>query len=99
MTKRFIVLLGSTTKAQNQEFVSFLSENHLGWWHYFSDSWLLISKLGKISSEEIRDKVKEIYPGVNNLVLEFYSEGDTWAGFGPSNEKQNMFKWLHKNWH
>ena len=30
--------------------------------------------------------------------MELTDDGETWSGFGPHSENQNMFTWIHRNW-
>jgi hypothetical protein len=98
MKKRFVVLVNSATKEQNLAFLAFLKASGLPWWHYLNNAWLLYDEQDRVSSEILRNKLIELYPGVTNLVLEFGPGMETWNGFGPASEKRNMFKWLHSNW-
>ena len=97
--KRFVVLLGANASdSQHAAFKQF-AESHFAYWHWLPNTWLLTT--GDDNSEfsaAIRDKVEECYPSVRCLVLEFNKDGDTWAGFGPSGDKNNMFTWITKNW-
>lgn len=98
MKKRFVVLLNSSSKEQNDEFLDWLKEQNTGWWHWLSNSWLISNSRGHLSAQEIRNKLNEIYRGSNNLVLELGEDYDTWSGFGPKGEDKNMFGWIKKNW-
>ena len=99
--KRFVVLLDATaTDSQHKSFKQFIDNTHLGYWHWLARAWLLckVDDNSEFSADTIRDKVGECYPGVRCLVLELNKDGDTWAGFGPNGDKNNMFAWLKKNW-
>jgi hypothetical protein len=99
MKRRFIVLIDASTKEQDAAFLNFLkSSKGFGYWHWLESSWLLTSS-SDVRCEEIRDKIVEIYPNINNMVLEFRDDGtDTWGGFGPKSEKSDMFKWMRDGW-
>jgi hypothetical protein len=98
MKKRFIVALDNTTPEQNEEFKAYVVGAGLNWWHWISNVWLLIDNEGKWGITQLREKVREFYPGETVLVLELGPYDDTWSGFGPKGEKQNMFPWLEDNW-
>lgn len=98
MYKRFIVLLNDSTAEQNDSFLEWIKEEGIGSWHWLSNSWLLATSKGHLSAQDIRDKLMETYPGVHNMVVEISANGDTWSGFGPKGENNNMFKWIHENW-
>lgn len=98
MKRRYIVLLDEATKEQNDQFKDYIRENALGWWHWLSNSWLLSDPRGTLSVAEIRDKITEIYPDVDTIVIELHEGGDTWAGFGPKNKGKDMFRWIRETW-
>jgi hypothetical protein len=99
MKKRFVVMLDSSTKEQNEAFREYLKAATPGlWWHWLENSWLLVDPKGTLTASELTDKVMVTYPGVSNLVLEFSDDHDTWSGFGPMKPEKNMFPWLRKNW-
>lgn len=98
MSKRYIVAVDASTKEQVSKFVEFAKENHMGWWHWMNNFWLLTDSAEALDAVKVRDGVNEAFPGVNNLVIELNETGDTWAGFGPQTEDRSMFKWLHATW-
>ncbi len=100
MRKRYVVMLNSETNEQVNALTEWIKENNFGWWHWLNNSWLLSDGSGKSSSAEIRDKVLDIFPGVDCIVLEIRGDGsnDTWSGFGPSTDEKDMFKWIKTNW-
>jgi hypothetical protein len=100
MAKRFIVCLDGSNAEQHELFKKYIDEHKLGWWHWLNNIWLISDSSNKLDSEIIRDKVTEIYSNINSLVIELKgsSENDTWSGFGPQGEKNNMFEWLHNTW-
>jgi hypothetical protein len=101
MKKRFIILLDNPSKEQDAAFLRFVRDTeHFGYWHWFNGSWLLYSSKPHHSSEFIRDKLCELFPGLHSMVFEFSEDQkERWHGFGPSNDKHNMYRWLHENWH
>ena len=98
MKKRFVVMIETSSKEQNDSFLEWIKEERLGWWHWFQNVWLLSNSRGHLSASDIRDKLKEFYGTANTLVLELRGADDTWSGRGPKNEKRNMFKWIKSNW-
>ncbi|MGA2645754.1 MAG: hypothetical protein ABSF15_13660 [Candidatus Sulfotelmatobacter sp.] len=97
MKKRFVVGLASSTPQQEEAFKESLLP--LAWWHWVKTMWLIIDEDGILTAADLRDKVKECYPGVFSMVLELRSDGtDTWAGFGPKSEQKNMFTWMKNVW-
>ncbi len=98
MRKRFILALQSATPEQNTAFLSFTKSAGLGWWHWIPNFWLLIDHKGESSAGDIRDKVCEIFPTQNNIVIELEAEIGDWAAFGPKSKERNMFNWLGNYW-
>lgn len=98
MKKRFIIALDSSTDEQDKKHVAFIKENGLGWWHWITNTWMIVDNSGKFDAKKLRAELRKIYPGVNMMVFELSEEGDTWAGFGPNTEKNNMFSWIKRNW-
>jgi len=98
MKKRFVVLIESSTKEQNEIFLSWIKSEGIGWFHWFQNTWLLSNVRGHLSASDIRSEVRKAYGSANTLVLELQGVNDTWAGFGPNSEEKNMFKWIRDNW-
>jgi hypothetical protein len=98
MKKRFVICLNSSTKEQDELLKQFIKEKNFGWWHWLSNTWLLIDDNGTFSAANIRDELKNIYPVVHMLVLELNGKGDSWAGFGTITPEKDMFKWLKDYW-
>jgi hypothetical protein len=98
MRKRFIVALQFATAEQNTAFLNFIKNAGLAWWHWIPNFWLLIDHKGESSAVEIRDKVREIFPTQNNIVIELAAANDTWAAFGPMSMERDMFSWLQNYW-
>ena len=98
MRKRFVVVIERSTESQNNALLDWIKAEGLGWWHWFQNAWLLSNNKGHLDCERIRDKLMEIYGSANNLVIEMGGSGDSWAAYGPSNEKKSMFTWLRDTW-
>jgi len=93
MKQRFVVLADEISKEQQDVITAFFKEQPTGYWHWFKDSWLIIDISNVWSVAKIRDKIQELVPGVNVLVLKVES-GTDWAGFG----RKDKFEWLHETW-
>jgi hypothetical protein len=98
MKKRFVVLIESSTKEQNEIFLNWIKSEGVGWFYWFQNAWLLTNIRGHLSASDIRDQVGHAYGQANTIVLELQGGNDTWAGFGPNTEKRDMFKWINANW-
>lgn len=92
MKRRFVLIIDNATKEQQNVVTNYFKEM-LGYWHWFSDAWLLTDANSQWSVASIRDKVQELIPGVDMIVLRVESDND-WAGFG----QKNKFEWLHSTW-
>ena len=98
MKKRYIVSIdGNTTDQEVASFSAYINENKLYWWHWLSNTWLLIDHAEVVDAQKLRDKAIQIFGGKNNLVLEI-PEGGTWFGYGPNTPEKNMFKWIKDCW-
>lgn len=100
MKKQFVICVGAkATVAQDQAFVQYLKGAQLRYWHWIKGVWLVVDPDGRFSAAGFRNKLKECYPTVRTLVLEEQpSDGNTWAGFGPNVEGNNMFQWIKDSW-
>ena len=96
MTRHFIIGMDSVKSDQTKAISAWLNEHGCGWWHWVDGMWLIDSDSDELDVVTVRDKICEIAPGVNNLVLEV--DPDSWAGYGPQSEKRDMFKWLKDSW-
>jgi hypothetical protein len=96
MTKWFVVGTESITAEQEKSFIAYIHDEHgFGWWHWIPNFWLITGS-GSISCDEIRDKLLEIAPGKDSIVVEVNPV--TWTGFGPNQGKENMFAWFYTTW-
>ncbi len=92
MKKRFILVIDGATKEQ-QNIITIFFKDRMGYWHWFSDAWLLTDSSNTWTVSSIRDKVQELIPGINMIVLAIESDTE-WAGFGQA----NRFDWLNDTW-
>lgn len=98
MKKRYIVSIsGNTTAQEDEKFSAYLKEKRVGWWHWLTNTWLIVESSGLVDAKDLRDKAIEIYNGKNNLVLEI-PDGGNWFGYGPMTQNKDMFKWIKEYW-
>lgn len=96
MRNRYIVnITGEISKEKSQAFLQYIKDNNLYWWHWLSNTWLIVDTQSKIDLTSLRDKTKEIFKA-DNLIIRV--DQGNWAGFGPNGENRNMFTWLKENW-
>jgi|ERR1017187_6082588 hypothetical protein len=99
MRRRFVVLVDTSSKAQDDAFLDFAKKSGFGYWHWLNNSWLLTTHNLQTTSKQISDQLLLIFPNIFFLVLEIKEDGsDLWIGFGPLGDEKNMFKWIHENW-
>ena len=100
MTSRYVVLLDSATPEQDAAFREWIATKGLKYWHWLSQTWLLVDTKGRVDMPKIRAAARERYDNCHMLVLELRpseSKYDSWAGYGPTGKK-SMFTWLKGNW-
>ncbi len=98
MRKRYVININKSTSSQDKAFVEYLKSSSFGWWHYLSNTWLVVDPIGNSTVSEIRDRVRDIFSNEYNLVIQLNENEGTWAGFGPSVDSKNMFNWIKNNW-
>jgi hypothetical protein len=96
MTKWFVVGTESMTAEEEKSFIRYVQSKGLGWWHWIPDFWPITGDVADLECSEIRDELSRIGRGNSTLVLEI--QPVTWSGFGPKNDKRNMFTWLRRTW-
>lgn len=104
MRKRFVILLENPTKEQHDAFLNYVrGSGQFGWWHWLNGSWLLYTTVQAHTAETVRQTVGTYYGNTRHLVLELRPDGnDAWYGFGPNGKspgENDMFQWIHENWH
>ena len=96
MRNRYVInITGEISKDKNQAFLQYIRDNNLAWWHWLSNTWLIVDTQSKTDLITLRDKTKEVFEA-DNLIIQV--DKGNWAGFGPNNEDRNMFIWLKENW-
>ena len=96
MKKKFIVAVDDPTAEQKKKISEFFKGNY-GWWHWIDGFWMVTDPSGELTATKIRDKIGELAPNTRCMVLEVKDSG-SWAGYGPSKESKNMFKWIRETW-
>lgn len=93
MKQRFVILVDNPTKEQQNRITQFFKSQPTGYWHWFSDAWLITDTTGEWAAGSIRSKIQELVPGIDTLVLKVDNDKG-WAGFG----KKEKFAWLFRTW-
>ena len=76
-----------------QKFVTEHLEKIADWWHWSPDVWLLRFN-AEMTAEDLRDRMTQMLPNVQVLVMKFESSHWQWAGFGP----QEWTSWFRTSW-
>jgi hypothetical protein len=95
MRKWFVVGIESMTAEQEKSFLEYIRDKRMGWWHWIPNLWLITGS-DAVGCSDIRDKLMNLAPAKNTLVLAVNPV--TWAGFGPKSDKRDMFRWLNRTW-
>lgn len=98
MKRRFIILHDAGSPAQDEIFKNMLKSNEIGWWHWFSGSWLVVTTSYLLDAVVLRDMTNEAYPGLYKLVIEHHGDPNDWAAFGLIPPNPDMFEWLRTQW-
>lgn len=91
--RRFIMIVDDATPEQQNAITKSLEGKPQGFWHYFSDVWLIIDASNTCTTISLRDHLSQVVPGATTLILPI-DNANEWQGFG----KQDTFKWLHDTW-
>jgi hypothetical protein len=94
--RKFIVAISPTTPEQSRQ-ISDLFKSRYGWWHWIDGFWLVTDRSDTLTCSQIRDMLSQVAPQSRKLVLDA-SSGNAWAGFGPTGDDSNMFKWIRNTW-
>lgn len=94
MKRRYVIAVEGLSAAQEEEFIAYIREKRLGWWHWIANFWLIIDRHSSVKASDLRDKLIEIGPPPRCIVMEV---GNTlgWAG---RRNRSEMFDWFRKSW-
>jgi hypothetical protein len=93
MIRRFIMMVDDATAQQQDAVTKYLKTTDHGFWHYFSDCWLITDHSDTLTCDVLRDEVNRIMPGKTTLVVQM-DNPTQWAGFGQTEH----FKWVNEVW-
>ena len=93
MKRRFIILVDDATSDEQNRLTDFLRKRPMVFWHYFSDSWLVVDTDAQWSTATLRDQLVKLLPGKMVMVLHV-DNGTTWAAFGAVKN----FDWIQSDW-
>lgn len=96
MIRRFVVGANPMTAKEKAAIRKWLGGT-CAWWNWINGLWLIRSREDSHTTETICDKFHELAPDAHIIVIQI-PLGDTWSGYGPSDEEHDMFKWIDKTW-
>jgi len=96
MSRHFAVGVNPITDEEKKKIRKWLSHRNCAWWNWINGFWLIKDSTDRFTVDNLSDKLNEFVPKANVIVLEVSPPGD-WAGYGPSDGKRDMFRWLYKN--
>ena len=96
MTRRFVLGIEGLDEAENDRLRGYL-ESRGRWWNWISNFWLFVTDDAGVTTEGLRDYIRNLNDLARSIVLEF-DEDISWAGKGPHKDGQDMFRWLHRSW-
>ncbi|VVE15146.1 hypothetical protein PIN31115_02834 [Pandoraea iniqua] len=98
MRRKFVVLHKEMSEDQQKDFLAWLKDERVGWWHWLPGSWLIVDPDGQRKAEHFRNKLTAL--GVERSLIFEVSDttANNWAGRGPNGTGKNMFKWVKENW-
>lgn len=94
---RFVLMTAGLTTDQERAIVDWLAPN-FGWFHHFTNSWLIVDFTGETTAEVLRDGLRQFIPGpVPFVVLQV--EPKSWSGMMKTDDiGAKQTKWLNENW-
>jgi hypothetical protein len=94
MSRQFVIGIDDVSDDQKDALREMFS-NHGSWWNWIPGFWLVTTD-DNTKASTVRDRVLEIVPNCNCIVIEIRES--TWSGYGPSSDNKSMFKWLKNKW-
>jgi hypothetical protein len=93
--RKFVVGCAGLDNDREKEFIYYIGQNNLLWWHWIDNFWMLVDNEDQVSAVDIRDKLKEIAPGQDIMILQIPGEAYGWAGYGPT---KKFGDWMRATW-
>ena len=94
---RFVVGIEGAQPDHEEAFRKWITDNGLGFWHWIPHFWILHSLYGTHTVISLRDKIMQLFPTMNIVVIEIKGNPVMWSGYGPNQPDHNMFTWLKQN--
>jgi hypothetical protein len=93
--KRFILCVDGCTKEEQNSLSQYFRAQRpvLGFWHYYSDMWLIVDVNDVWTHVTLRDKMIEILPN-KSIFITGVTEGSLYAMRG----RKDSFGWFKTQW-
>jgi hypothetical protein len=96
MKRHFLIATDNLSRDDSRAVSDHIKALKVGWWHWIDNLWLIATEKDEVDATDLRDAIIELVAPANVLVVEF-AEPVTWAGYGPSTNRKNMFAWLQNH--
>jgi hypothetical protein len=90
--KKFIVIVPNVSIDLQNIITNSFRINEFGFWHWSSDTWLIVSTIEGLNAASLRNKIMDLHPSLIIVVLEV--NGGMWALNGPT----RWTEWFQQSW-
>ena len=91
--RRFLLIVDDATPEQQDAISNYLQNSQQGYWHRFTDVWLIADPTDTLVSSAIRDAMRNVVPKAHMLIFKI-DDPNGWSAFG----KKGDFEWLKTEW-
>ena len=94
MKRRFIVIINDASNTEQDVVTAhFRGVPGIGFWHWFSDVWLIVDTTNKLNAENLRNRLNELLPNSHKIVINAENVNN-WAAYG----RTENFQWFRDEW-
>ena len=91
--KKFVLFIDDNFSVEERDKITNHFKGKYAYWHWISNVWLLSTSKDGVTTESIRDEVKDLVNRGTILVINA-SDSQGWSGFG----QKKKFEWMHSTW-
>ena len=91
--KKFVLFIDDNFSVAERDKITNYVKGKYAYWHWISNVWLLSTSKDDVTTESIRDEVKDLVNRGTILVINA-SDSQGWSGFG----QKKKFEWMHSAW-
>ena len=91
--KKFVLFIDDNFSVAERDKITNYVKGKYAYWHWISNVWLLSTSKDDVTTESIRDEVKDLVNRGTILVINA-SDSQGWSGFG----QKKKFEWMHSTW-